>query len=826
MPDWRSTGRDAGGRREGVGGAEAREGACLGEELGGEHGPHAGQAADEGGVRVAGEQRLELAVERGEPGAGRQRLGGELLDEARGHALAGTATVCSRAAASAFVGQRLDMGHTAGGLEVADEAPGARGAQLGRRDVAAQEMLRALGGQVEEALQAGEDADEEVVLAAEPLGLGVDQVAAAADEQPQLEVELGGRLDRPQVAADAHLVGDDPRVARVGLVLAAHRALAGAVDGQARHVDEREAGLRQHRLREAGDAADDVEPDAHRSAERRELVDERGDGRRPVLQPAVEPHDALRIDGRDPMHLLGDVDSDADLHAPSEKLVLLRHLARAVVALHSDDPQSLISGRGELAAPGDLPPEPSRAASMKTIPTPPPQRDPGMPGSRCQALLAQQLNGRAGMTAWHRHHMCERYGLMNIIVLGETLLAAVVAIRAAIEHGPLTGELAIVALSAMVTAFALWWLYFSDEEHLGSGDRNRAFVWGYGHFLIFAAGASAGAGFAVQVDVLTEHAYLTRRTADLAVAIPVALYMFGLWLVRDRYCLHGHARSTLLVGAALALATPLLPHALPGLAALAVLAALARITSPGGRPGSRRADRIVTARIIIDTDPGQDDAVAILLALASPEIEVLGITTVAGNVPLPLTTKNALKVVELAGRPEVAVHAGAAAPLVRKLVTAEAVHGKSGLDGPDLPEPAAAPRDAHAVDFIVETLRREPPGTVTLATLGPLTNVALAFAKAPDVVPRVARLVGMGGAWSRGQHHAGGGVQHPGRPARGAGGDARGRAGGAAPARRHPQVPDPRRPGGGLPRARHARGRGHRGDARILRALRPAEVRH
>jgi len=150
-------------------------------------------------------------------------------------------------------------------------------------------------------------------------------------------------------------------------------------------------------------------------------------------------------------------------------------------------------------------------------------------------------------------------------------------------------------------------------------------------------------------------------------------------------------------------------------------------------------------RIIIDTDPGQDDAIAMLTALASPEIEVLGITTVAGNVPLPLTTRNALRIVELAGRTEVPVHAGAGHPLVRAPVTAEAVHGQTGLDGPDLPEPALEPRDGHAVDFIVETLRAEPAGSVTLCVLGPMTNVALAFARAPEVVPRAARIVAMGG---------------------------------------------------------------------------------
>ncbi len=152
-------------------------------------------------------------------------------------------------------------------------------------------------------------------------------------------------------------------------------------------------------------------------------------------------------------------------------------------------------------------------------------------------------------------------------------------------------------------------------------------------------------------------------------------------------------------------------------------------------------------RIIIDTDPGQDDAVAILLALASPEIELLGITTVAGNVPLDLTTRNARAVCELAGRPDVPVHAGADAPLRRALVTAEHVHGRTGLDGADLPEPAMPVQEAHAADFVAETLRREPPGTVTLCALGPLTNLALAFERAPDAVGRAAGIVLMGGAY-------------------------------------------------------------------------------
>jgi purine nucleosidase len=153
-------------------------------------------------------------------------------------------------------------------------------------------------------------------------------------------------------------------------------------------------------------------------------------------------------------------------------------------------------------------------------------------------------------------------------------------------------------------------------------------------------------------------------------------------------------------------------------------------------------------KVIIDTDPGQDDAVAILLALASPdEIEVLGITTVAGNVPLALTQRNARMVCELAGRREVPVFAGCDTPLRRPLVTAEHVHGKTGLDGADLPDPAMPLAKAHAVDFLIETLRAEPPGSVTLCPLGPLTNVATAFARAPDIVPRLAEIVMMGGAY-------------------------------------------------------------------------------
>jgi inosine-uridine nucleoside N-ribohydrolase len=152
----------------------------------------------------------------------------------------------------------------------------------------------------------------------------------------------------------------------------------------------------------------------------------------------------------------------------------------------------------------------------------------------------------------------------------------------------------------------------------------------------------------------------------------------------------------------------------------------------------------VTA-LLVDCDPGLDDALALLLALGSPEVEVLGVTTVAGNQTVDKTTRNALQVLELAGRTDIPVAAGAARPLMGKLVVAADAHGKSGLDGPALPEPTTMPVAHPAVDFLAHRLvdAREP---VTLVVLGPLTNVALLLALRPDAVERIERIVLMGGA--------------------------------------------------------------------------------
>jgi len=161
----------------------------------------------------------------------------------------------------------------------------------------------------------------------------------------------------------------------------------------------------------------------------------------------------------------------------------------------------------------------------------------------------------------------------------------------------------------------------------------------------------------------------------------------------------------------------------------------------------------MTARetIIIDTDPGQDDAVAILLALAARDrLDLPGITAVAGNVGVDLTAANALRIVELGGHPKVPVYRGAGQPLLFPLDTAEFVCGEDGLAGAGLPPPSGKPQTEHAVDFIIRTLRAAPDKSITLCPLGPLTNVALALRLAPDIAAKVKRIVLMGGAMNLG----------------------------------------------------------------------------
>jgi low temperature requirement protein LtrA len=167
-------------------------------------------------------------------------------------------------------------------------------------------------------------------------------------------------------------------------------------------------------------------------------------------------------------------------------------------------------------------------------------------------LAVPALAERKGVTPWHRHHMMERYGLLNLIVLGETLLAGSMAIghlqqlaQSTVGLLPLL-SLVMVPLMGLVLLFSLWWLYFSREEHLQQKSLKMAFTWGYGHLLIYAAGAAVGAGIAVHVDLLLGQQQINSNTVTAAVALPVAGYLFGLWLVRDRFVFSGFGRYLLL----------------------------------------------------------------------------------------------------------------------------------------------------------------------------------------------------------------------------------------------------------------------------------------
>ncbi len=155
--------------------------------------------------------------------------------------------------------------------------------------------------------------------------------------------------------------------------------------------------------------------------------------------------------------------------------------------------------------------------------------------------------------------------------------------------------------------------------------------------------------------------------------------------------------------------------------------------------------------IILDCDPGQDDAVALFLAMSSPEdLEILGITTVAGNVPLQLTQRNARMICDIAGRQDIPVFAGCEKPLLRPAITAEFIHGNTGIDGIDVFEPDTPLQDDHAVDFIVASLLAADKGTVTLTPTGPLTNIAKAIKREPLILQHVREIVVMGGAMREG----------------------------------------------------------------------------
>ena len=234
-----------------------------------------------------------------------------------------------------------------------------------------------------------------------------------------------------------------------------------------------------------------------------------------------------------------------------------------------------------------------------------------------------------------------------------------------------------------------------------------------------------------------EGAVLLEDGAEIARARPPSVQAVDGTAAGDAFCaalvvsmLEGRERGAALARACAAGALAATPARCPAVAS--------------NRGGSRRGDVPVTG-IILDCDPGHDDAIALLLALASPELELLGVTTVAGNHTLANTTANALRVLDHLARADIPVAAGAPGPLMRELTIADHVHGGSGLDGPQLPPPSRSPAGEHAVEAIARVLARSR-SPVTLVATGPLTNVALFVDRYPDLCQKLERIVLMGGA--------------------------------------------------------------------------------
>ncbi len=156
-------------------------------------------------------------------------------------------------------------------------------------------------------------------------------------------------------------------------------------------------------------------------------------------------------------------------------------------------------------------------------------------------------------------------------------------------------------------------------------------------------------------------------------------------------------------------------------------------------------------KVILDCDPGQDDAVALFLAMSSPsELDILGVTTVAGNVPLELTQRNARMICDIAGQSNLGVYAGCARPMQREPITAEAIHGNTGIDGIEVFEPKTTLQEQHAVDFIIESLLAADEHSITLVPTGPLTNIGTAIQRQPAILDSVEEIVLMGGAMREG----------------------------------------------------------------------------
>ncbi len=187
-------------------------------------------------------------------------------------------------------------------------------------------------------------------------------------------------------------------------------------------------------------------------------------------------------------------------------------------------------------------------------------------------LFVPVYASKAKNIPFHKHHIIERFGLLNIIVLGEVLLSAALAIQAMQKSGHWSVELTFVAISATIVPFMLWWLYFNEDENLTSEETGHVFFWAYLHFFIFASAAALGSGFAALADALGDHGHGSADSARWAISLAVAIYVFTVWLIRDRHILKASQAFQLVIFSVLIALTPLLPDfQLPALTLLLVV---------------------------------------------------------------------------------------------------------------------------------------------------------------------------------------------------------------------------------------------------------------
>lgn len=182
----------------------------------------------------------------------------------------------------------------------------------------------------------------------------------------------------------------------------------------------------------------------------------------------------------------------------------------------------------------------------------------------------------AKQTPWHRHHIIERYNLLNIIVLGESLLAVSFAIQAAYHGGHMDWSIAGLAASGMITVCAIWWLYYDELHHLSLNTKARGYTWVYGHIILFASGAAIGAGLAVMVEVLEHKAHISPQIGIASIAVPAALYLFGLWFIHGRFEHQGPRKFVLPLATVLLLLTPFSGYGIYLVALILVLAVMAK----------------------------------------------------------------------------------------------------------------------------------------------------------------------------------------------------------------------------------------------------------